>query len=90
MLSNSKLHIDRREAEVNMNCLLFNYISCSPKQKSTIVILYKRYISVEKSLLCSRFNAKFGRRYFTNHVTLRRYVTDYATSLEATSSSMRH
>ena len=32
-----------------MNCLLFNYTSCSPKQKSTIVILYKRYISVEKA-----------------------------------------
>ena len=27
MLMNHKLHIDRREAEVNMNCLLFNNTS---------------------------------------------------------------
>ena len=44
VLLNRKLHIDRREAEVNMNCLLFNNTSCSPKQKSIIVLLYKKYI----------------------------------------------
>ena len=51
MLLNSKLYIDRREAEVNMNCLLFNNASCSPKQKSTIVLLYKKYVSVEKPVI---------------------------------------
>ena len=51
---NSKLHIDRREAEVNMNCLLFNNTSCSPKQKSTIVLFYKRL----KGLSFRRNNAK--------------------------------
>ena len=58
MLLNSKLHIDRREAEVNMNRFLFNNISCLPKQKSTIVLLYikkkkkkKNDISVERSTI---------------------------------------
>ena len=54
MLLNSKLHIDRREAEVNMNCLLFNNTSCSQKQKSTIVLLYKD-ISVETSAIYAKF-----------------------------------
>ena len=39
---NNKLHIDRREEDVNMNCLLLNNTSCSPKQTSTIVLLYKK------------------------------------------------
>ena len=56
MLLNSKLHIDRREAEVSMNCLLFNNTSCSPKQKSTIVLLYKN-IFQWKSL---SFTPNFG------------------------------
>ena len=200
LLLNSKLHTEQCEAEVNMNCLLYNNTTCSPKRKSTIVLLiqsifqlkglsFRRYkpnfidvtsqtmrhydvtsqtmrhylkwrhhpcdiralchkpcgiiqlltfIEVDmkcywtvnfilaytkwrsiwivycsmtlhvhrnksqqlfyyiksifqlKSLLFSRFNARFGWRYFTNHATLRRYVTDYATLLEATSSSMRH
>ena len=51
MLLNSKLHTDRREAEVNMICLLFKNTSCSPKQKSTIGLLYKNDISVEKSVI---------------------------------------
>ena len=51
MLLNSKLHIDRREAEFNVNCLLFSNTSCSPKQKSTIVLLYKKiYIFQLESL----------------------------------------
>ena len=56
MLLVSKLHIDRREAEVNINCLLFNNTSCSPKQKSTIVLLYKKIFQL-KSL---SFTPKFG------------------------------
>ena len=55
MLLNSKLHIDRREAEVNMNCLLFNNTSCSLKQMSTIVLFYKRL----KGLSFRSHNAKF-------------------------------
>ena len=47
MLLNSKLHIDQREAEVNKNCLLFNNTSCSPKQKSTIVLLYKKIFQLQ-------------------------------------------
>ena len=54
MLLNSKLHIDLREAEVSMNCLLFNNTSCSQKQKSTIVLLYKD-ISVETSAIYAKF-----------------------------------
>ena len=48
VLLNRKLHIDRREAEVNMNCLLFNNTSYSSKQKSAIVLLYKK---VERSVI---------------------------------------
>ena len=51
MLLNSKIHIDRREADVSRNCLLFKNTSCSLKQKSTIVLLYKKYISVEKYVI---------------------------------------
>ena len=51
MLLNSKIHIDRREAEVNMNSLLFNNTSCSPKQMSTIILLYKKDISTETSVI---------------------------------------
>ena len=51
MLLNSKLRIHRSEAEVNMNCLLFSNTSCSPKQKSAIVLLYIKYISVEKPVI---------------------------------------
>ena len=40
MLLNSKLHIDRSEADVNMTSLLLNNTSYSPKQKSTIVLFY--------------------------------------------------
>ena len=47
MLLNSKLHIDGREAEVSMNCLLFNNTSCSLKQKSTIVLLYKKIFQLK-------------------------------------------
>ena len=50
-LFNSKLHINRREAEVSMKCFVFNSTACSPKQKSTIVILFKKYISVETSIM---------------------------------------
>ena len=50
MLLNSKRHIDRREAEVNMICLLLKNTSCSPKQKSTIVSLYANDISIKKSI----------------------------------------
>ena len=39
VILNNKLHIDRREVEDSVNCLLFNNTSCSPKQKSTIVLL---------------------------------------------------
>ena len=50
MLLNSKLHTDTREAEVNINYwLLFNDSSCSPKQKSTVLLLYKKDISVKRS-----------------------------------------
>ena len=56
MLLNSKFHIDRREVEVNMNCLLFNNTSSSPKQKSAIVLLYKKIFQL-KSLL---FTPNFG------------------------------
>ena len=62
MLLNSKLHIDRREAAVNMKCLLFNNTSCSPKQKSTIVLLYKKLISIERSVIYAKF-------LLTNHAT---------------------
>ena len=51
MLLNSKLHTDRREAEISMNSLLFNNTSCSPKQESTFVLLYKKYISAERSVI---------------------------------------
>ena len=51
MVMNNKLHIDRREAKVNMNCLLFKNISCSPQQNSTIVLSYKNHISVEKYVI---------------------------------------
>ena len=34
-----------------MSCLLFTNTSCSPKQKSTTILLYyKKYISVERSV----------------------------------------
>ena len=56
MFLDSKLHIDRREAEVKMNCLLFNNTSRSPKQKSTIVLLYKKIFQL-KSL---SFTPNFG------------------------------
>ena len=56
MLLTSKVHIDRREAEINMNCLLFNNTSCSPKQKSTIVLLYTKKW---KGLSFRRLKAKF-------------------------------
>ena len=55
VLVNSKLHIDRHEAEVNVNCLLFNNTSCSLKQKSTIVVFYTRL----KGLSCRSHNDKF-------------------------------
>ena len=55
MLLNSKLHTDRREAEVNMNCLLFNNTSCSLKQTSTNVLFYKRL----KGLSFRSHNVKF-------------------------------
>ena len=58
MLLNSKRHTDRREAEVSI-CLLYNNTSCSPKQKSTIVLLYKKYISVEKSVIYAKFRLTF-------------------------------
>ena len=44
---NSKRHIDRRGAEVNMvkfTVLLFNNTPCLPKHKSTIVLLYNKFI----------------------------------------------
>ena len=41
MLLNSKRHIDRRGAEVNIS-LLFNNTPCLPKHKSTIVLLYNK------------------------------------------------
>ena len=55
VLLNSKRHIDRREAEVIMNCLLFNNTSCSLKQTSRIVLFYKRL----KGLSFRSQNAKF-------------------------------
>ena len=55
MSLNSKLHIDRREAEVSMNCLLFNNTSSSLKQTSRIVLFYKRL----KGLSFRSHNAKF-------------------------------
>ena len=55
MLLNSKLNIDRREAEVNMNCLLFNNTSYSLKQTSRIVLFYKCL----KRLSFRSHNAKF-------------------------------
>ena len=57
MLSNSKLHIDRHEVEVNMNCLLLNNTSCSPKQKSAIVLLYIKKL---KGLSFRRLEPNFG------------------------------
>ena len=39
MLLNSKRHIDRRGAEVNMISLVFNITPCLTKHKSTIVLL---------------------------------------------------
>ena len=56
MLLNSKLHIDRREAEVNMNCLLFNKPSCSPKQKSAIVLLYKKIFQLKSMSFTPNFS----------------------------------
>ena len=70
------LHISQYKVEINMNCLLFNNTSCSPKQKSTIVLLYKKILQ-SKSL---SFTPNFSWHSFTNHATLRSYVTDYATS----------
>ena len=56
MLLNSKLHIDRREAEVNnMNCLQFSNTSCSPKQKSTIVLLYKKIFQLKSLSITPNF-----------------------------------
>ena len=62
------------------------------KNQQLFYYIIKSIFQLKKSLLFSRFNTKFGRHdmYLTNHATLRRYVTDYATLLEATSSSMRH
>ena len=71
-----------------MICLLFNNTSCSPKQKSTIVLLYKSIFRL-KSLSFRRLYVKF-RLTFTNHATIRRYITDYVTLIEATSPSIRH
>ena len=51
VLLTSKLHIDRRETEVSMNRLLFNNNSFSQKQKLTVVLLYKKYISVERAVI---------------------------------------
>ena len=42
VLLNSKLHIDRRETEIIMICFLLNNKTCSPQQKPTIVLLYKK------------------------------------------------
>ena len=55
MLLNSKLHTDRREAEVIVNCLLFNNTSCSLEQTSRIVLFYERL----KGLSFRSHNAKF-------------------------------
>ena len=96
LLLNSKLHTDRREAEANMNYLLFNNTSCSPKQKSKIVLLYKN-ISVEKSVIYANFRLTFLHKPcditilrhrlcdiswndIIIHATLGRYVTNHATS----------
>ena len=42
MLMNSKLHNDRREAEVNMIMCTVQNTSCLPKYMSTIVLLYDK------------------------------------------------
>ena len=86
MLMNNKLHIDRRKAEVNMNCFLFNNTSCSPKQKSTTVLLYKKNILIENPVIY----AKFRLTLLHKPCDITAFVTDYATLLEATSPPMRH
>ena len=58
MLLNSKLHIDQRDAEVNMNCLLFKNTSCSPKQSQRL-FHYIKNVSLKKSVIYSKFRLTF-------------------------------
>ena len=69
VLLNSKLHIDQH----NMSCLLFNNTSYSPKQKSTIVLLYSKGIFQLKG---PSFTPDFSWHYFTNHATLGHRLCD--------------
>ena len=80
VLLNSKLHIDWRKAEFDINCLLFNNTSCSLKEKSTIVSLYEK---VERPVI-GGIKARF-------RLTLLHKPCDVTsqTLLEATSPSMR-
>ena len=86
---------DRREAEVNVICLLFSSTSCSPKQKSTIVLLYKKIFQL-KSLSFRRLNVTFRLTLLhkpCNNMTLRHRLCDITWSdvtIHATFRALRH